>query len=1105
MKHMHRALVLLLTAALIVTACIPATLVGLAAETQDATTAPTEATQATQATQTAATESSETTLPSETAIPTDTTDATEETTVPTAADQLSTEEQFTVSFDLNGGTVYTRGAGDLTVSAATGQEITMPAAPEKGKRVFAGWLSSLNGETLDEGDSYTVTANDTFTAQWNMPEVLDVKVALPNDGSLRDAECEASAISEAEQTCVETAVKTALRKDAVEVQSVLAMDISFRTESREEVQPENGETVPVTLSVLGDYAEYVKDAAFLVVYHMAEQADGSLVAEPVQYVPYTDAQQEINFGATGFSIYAVAAVGKKDGVLVPDENPGGSVIYEMEEESSQVFFFQDSHSASYKYHRYTWTVENNDNTVRAYSTSIYQQDNTSTSDKLKSYQYPWLSVNALRPGTVTVTVTHYCYNGDSWWRPTGTVESGTVTFKLHVMAKESGLAIENCIPENGTLRPVWREPGAGTDAVRYEWSKEYFHTFNNGDDSPEGHRKTTPISEDAVLDDGSINVAIDAGGIAMEKDSSGKDILCVKSYTCTAYDQAGNVLGTATHRVEYGEDVLNGSFEYPRIPNDRTNYAFANGTRQLFWKTTAPGSGTTLAQDVELGNDNAGNPYLISGGKANDGNQFAELNAENVGSLYQDVLTAPGATLSWAFAHRSRVGTSTNTMYLVIASTKDAQSITTQAQIAPLVQSYTSDGASVSYNGGTFTLWKFEGNPNYWQDHMGTYTVPADQYATRFFFVSASGKTTGNLIDGIHFNEVQSYVIEYYLNGELQQDLTENSHADLDSVIIPSKTGAKVLTNAILTGSTINGKNYGGIALSIKARKDLDPQYKDCRNVLRLYYTTGTVSVKKVVEFEKWEDLTDKEKEALFPNGYTAAFDLYDGDTLVANASLTIDLDDYANKTAVAVFMDATETTRPFHPKQNYSYRVVERSTDDEALRRIYEQETTYTPSQEDGGAGLIQTDGLATGSCTVKNTYHLLLTTLTIRKEGWQHIDENQTFVYRVEGADDITEGKVDLTVTIHGNGSTTINNLPVGTYKVTEAESWSWRYTAGQSSVTVALKDPGTVTFTNTRVTVGNGDRWRWLNGSSWTDNRWRNGTSLKSGGEEGSEGNG
>lgn len=34
-----------------------------------------------------------------------------------------------------------------------------------------------------------------------------------------------------------------------------------------------------------------------------------------------------------------------------------------------------------------------------------------------------------------------------------------------------------------------------------------------------------------------------------------------------------------------------------------SNYAFANGTRQLFWRSTAPGSGTYLGMDVELGND----------------------------------------------------------------------------------------------------------------------------------------------------------------------------------------------------------------------------------------------------------------------------------------------------------------------------------------------------------------------------------------------------------------------------------------------------------------------------------------------------------------------
>ncbi len=122
-------------------------------------------------------------------------------------------------------------------------------------------------------------------------------------------------------------------------------------------------------------------------------------------------------------------------------------------------------------------------------------------------------------------------------------------------------------------------------------------------------------------------------------------VLHVTTYTVTAYDKDQNKVGEASHRVEFGGNVLNGSFEYPAIPSGSTNYAFANGTHQLFWRTTAPGTNHMLGQDVELGNDNAGNPYLQDGSAAH-GKQYAELNAEAMGTLYQDVLTAPGAELS---------------------------------------------------------------------------------------------------------------------------------------------------------------------------------------------------------------------------------------------------------------------------------------------------------------------------------------------------------------------------------------------------------------------------------------------------------------------------
>ena len=685
---------------------------------------------------------------------------------------------------------------------------------------------------------------------------------------------------------------------------------------------------------------------------------------------------------------------------------------------------------------------------------------------------------------MTLAVDYYCYNGSDWWHPSGTVASGTVEIKLAVTAKENGLAIENHIPENGTLKPVWRDAASNVAPDSYVWTKEFYHTYNQGDDSSEGHRGKGIIDDDALLEDGSINVAIDAGGIAQEQDSAGNDILCIKIYTCTAYDKDGNVLGTATHRVEYGEDVLNGSFEYPKIPSG-SNYAFANGTRQLFWRSTAPGSGAYLGMDVELGNDTNGNPYLNSGGKANDGTQFAELNAEKAGTLYQDVLTAPGATLSWSFGHRSRKYTGTNVMYLVIASTKDAQNVTNQVQINALVQNFQADGVSVSYNGGTYTMWKFEGNPDYWQNHFGSYTVPDGQYATRFFFASASGITTGNLIDGIHFNEVQQYFIEYYLNGELKEGLTQASHADLDSIITPANSGDKALKNAVLTSSTINGVNYGGVTLSIKARKTVDAQYEGCRNVLRLYYTTGTASVQKIVEIEGWDDLSDEEKAVICgPDGYTASFQLYDGEQVVAKASMTIDLDEYAQKTAVAVFKDVENSTKDFAPIKNHSYRVVEVPGDSDTANggaHVYEQETTYDPAAEGGASGIMQTDGSGTGSCTVKNSYRMVLTTLTIRKEGWQTIDENQSFLFDVTGPDGYSKR-----VVINGNGSVTIKGLKIGsTYTVTEVTGWSWRYTPNSEPKLITLKATGenSVTFANTRSST------KWLDGNAYCKNEFKN----------------
>lgn len=1033
--------------------------------------------------------------------------------------------EFTISYDYNGGA-----AGALlmlnaaqngenaaqngenaapapaaeSVTGNSGQTIVLANAPVKPDRDFAGWKSTLNGKQYAAGESYEIQGNDTLVAQWNMPNVLEISVQPEEGSELLACKKTISAISEDEQALVEQAIKNAqpTTGDALTLSAfepeVLASDVSFIGADGSAQQPAEGETVPMTVTVP---AGAMEGEGFWMVYHLTENGEGGYIATPVQFMPADANGASVQLAADGFSIYAVAKVHDTEGEPVAE----GST-FNMLVEDNQVFYYKDDQYSQYKYHRYTWTIENNDDIVRGYATPM--SDLAQDPQDLKRYQYPWLSVDALQEGKVTVRLNYYYYNGTDWWHPTETV-SGSIAFTINVTERDDqSLRIVNDIVKDGTLKPVYKnDDGTYTynENLIYTWTAKFFHTDNSGGE-------TEITNEDSSIDpaafnpkDGSLNVAIDNGGIR-EETVNGEEVLHVTTYTVTAHDKKGNLMGTASHRVEFGGNVLNGSFEYPAVPSEPskvTNYAFANGTHQLFWRTTAPGANHTLGQDVELGTDRSGNPYLPAGSKAAHGKQYAELNAEDMGTLYQDVLTAPGAELSWSFSHRSRVGTGENTMYLIIASSEDGAKIKTQAQINDLIGNYNADGNKVIYDDrSSYTLWKMEGDANHWQNHFGSYKVPDGQYATRFFFASATGKTTGNLIDNVTFNQEQRYIIEYYLNGDMVKELTETKTAEVNTTVSPQNLKRAELENAILTDSTINGEPYGGETMTILPRPTVDETHRDCRNVLRLYFVTGAITVRKVVTIENWNDLTDAERKELGKGKYVANFELYEGapgkGQKVADASISFDQIDQSPKTGVAQFMklnpDGSDGSKePYKPQANATYWVKEVEGSTPTPLSAYELTTTYEQSADgssDGSSyGSVTTDEQANGSVTVTNAYALQLFELTIKTSGVEAIDENQTYIYRVRSTEPHTK-LVDLTVAIHGDEQATVKNLPSGQYKVTQVNTWSWRYTPEQTAEqSVTLDANKTVAYTQKRAhEVDGGNKWKWLNGQHWIDNRWQ-----------------
>lgn len=105
---------------------------------------------------------------------------------------------------------------------------------------------------------------------------------------------------------------------------------------------------------------------------------------------------------------------------------------------------------------------------------------------------------------------------------------------------------------------------------------------------------------------------------------------------------------------------------------------------------------------------------------AADGDYFLELNATEVASLYQEVVTIPGTVLKWSINHRGRRGEDTAT--ISIGSCEDMIILETMK----------------------------DGNDE-WGTYTGTYIVPEGQTVTKFSLnsvESAGGnKSIGNLID----------------------------------------------------------------------------------------------------------------------------------------------------------------------------------------------------------------------------------------------------------------------------------------------------------------------------------------------------------------------
>lgn len=394
-------------------------------------------------------------------------------------------------------------------------------------------------------------------------------------------------------------------------------------------------------------------------------------------------------------------------------------------------------------------------------------------------------------------------------------------------------------------------------SIKYVW----YRKINSGKyelQKPKEYTGTNGVSLGTDIKDNELYIALNGGALGKQDDGSNNKSV---SYYVAAYNaddvntdgspkawKTALAISTEKEVTEYYQ-LQNGSFETPKVTDHHANtcnWQFSNENYKKLggvWQTTGTHDPSEFSDsqgaDIEIVttktkttnewggftlNDSDLSGYSWHGATtAVDGTQFAELNCQAEGSLYQDVLTTPGETLNYQFSHRARGNSSSktenDTMSVVIMPTQTAidNGVTTQAKVNEVI-------ANPTAYPGTMVRTVTSDDLS-WHTYTGSYSVTTQgQYSTRFFFVAgntaSNDPTVGNFLDNVFFTRDKLTPVQGTANVTLTKTISGLEYATAYNL---AKTLKFTIGKKTISGTDLNwvwsndGKTYtGSIVLSLK-------------------------------------------------------------------------------------------------------------------------------------------------------------------------------------------------------------------------------------------------------------------------------------------------
>lgn len=662
-------------------------------------------------------------------------------------------------------------------------------------------------EALNELDKVTYET----TVNFNGVEIpVTVKGNIPNDVTLN-----------AEVVTYEDIVNAGFDVKSAD-EHIVGLDIKLINPDSSVWQPKEGRSICVSIGIgaLG-----YSDGTVLKLQHKHGESIESFDISVVE-------DGKVTVLVSGFSIFEVRNDPPSTQMVGQQINPNATI--ELEVGRHIVFYRTGVNNPANTTQKGTWEVIDRSGAVHY---TVYSQ----TSLGHSGMYVPWLVIDTLKEATGLKLRFHYRNNNNNVYEEytlnivTPKAEAGGRKLYLKDEVNTKGSIIATLVDENGN------EITDGLLGASFKW-----------------YRSDGLFIVPAAYGEGytSVNIARDHGGLVEARRDPVTDAFEPVTYTVEVILSDSKKV-EAEYTVYYQSEIVNANFEMPKAASGLTYTFFPNGWPELYWATTAPGSSTTgdkISMDIEYGT-----PFGSDTGwgitNAADGTQFAEINSEAFGALYQDIITAPGEDIAWEFAHAPRQNQNwggekrfSNAMYIVIGATEEAQELDQddllelgrrardagagnadfQSGKAPVAVKYPNNDSSEYY------VWYHDAgeqrmNATYtgkWTELEGSYLVPDGQYRTRLFFVSrpyndnknSDSLNAGNLIDKTRGGQYKKYLIEYYEqtydNGVLTIEHLETYDEEGEALVYSSKKLENYyeklikVENDYLHHVTINGSPY---------------------------------------------------------------------------------------------------------------------------------------------------------------------------------------------------------------------------------------------------------------------------------------------------------